>query len=126
MYDPAAGKALFNANCAACHKLDAKMTGRASCVEPMTDIPKEWLVKWIHGSAALIASGDADAVKLFGENNKIPMPAFPQLSTGDIDNIIAYTSEPKEEAKPAAGVAGVPGAASAEGWVFLTILYLVL
>ncbi|HRZ75134.1 MAG TPA: cytochrome c, partial [Flavobacterium sp.] len=27
--DPAAGKALFNAQCAACHKLDAKMTGPA-------------------------------------------------------------------------------------------------
>lgn len=27
--DAAAGKALFNAQCAACHKLDAKMTGPA-------------------------------------------------------------------------------------------------
>ena len=27
--DPAKGKKLFNANCAACHKLDAKMTGPA-------------------------------------------------------------------------------------------------
>ena len=27
--DPAKGKALFNANCAACHQLDKKMTGPA-------------------------------------------------------------------------------------------------
>ena len=27
--DPAAGKSLFNANCAACHKLDKPMTGPA-------------------------------------------------------------------------------------------------
>ncbi len=27
--DPAKGKELFNANCAACHKLDAKSTGPA-------------------------------------------------------------------------------------------------
>ena len=27
--DPAKGKSLFNANCAACHKLDKKMTGPA-------------------------------------------------------------------------------------------------
>src|SRR6478736_9600606 len=110
--DPAAGKALFNTNCAACHKLDSKMTGPA--LRGVIDRhSKEWLVKWIHGSSALIASGDAEAVKVFGENNKIPMPAFPQLSVADIDNIIAYTSEPKEEAKPAAGAAGVPGAAPA-------------
>src|SRR6187402_2355448 len=88
--DPAAGKALFNTNCAACHKLDDKMTGPA--LRGVADKhSKEWLVKWVHGSAALIASGDAEAV-----------------------NILAYTSQPKEEAKPAAGAAGVPGAASAE------------
>ena len=27
--DPVAGKALFNANCAACHKMDKKATGPA-------------------------------------------------------------------------------------------------
>ena len=27
--DPVNGKAIFNANCAACHKLDKKMTGPA-------------------------------------------------------------------------------------------------
>jgi hypothetical protein len=37
-------------------------------------------------------------VKVFEENNKIVMTAFPQLSDADIDNIIAYTSEPKAEA----------------------------
>jgi len=111
--DPAAGKAVFNTNCAACHKLDAKMTGPA--LRGVADRhSKEWLVKWIHGSAQLIASGDAEAVKIFGEFNKIPMPAFPQLSTADIDNIIAYTSAPKEEAKPAGAAAAVPGAAPAE------------
>jgi len=105
--DAAKGKELFNANCAACHKLDAKATGPA-----LRDVAsrreKAWLYKWINNSADLIKSGDADAVKVFEENNKIPMTAFPQLSEGDIDNIIAYTSEKKVEA-PAA-VAGAPGA----------------
>jgi cytochrome c2 len=115
--DAAKGKELFNANCAACHKLDAKATGPA-----LRDIAsrrdKAWLYKWIHNSSDLIKSGDADAVKVFEENNKIPMTAFPQLSEGDIDNIIAYTSEPKAAAPVA--VAGVPGAnadASQDGGV---------
>jgi mono/diheme cytochrome c family protein len=101
--DPVKGKELFNANCAACHKLDAKSTGPAlRGVAAKHD--KEWLYKWVHNSSDMIKSGDAVAVKLFEENNKSVMTSFPQLSEGDIDNIIAYTSEVKAE--PAAGVPG--------------------
>ena len=93
--DAAKGKELFNANCAACHKLDAKMTGpMLRGVSAKHD--KEWLYKWIHNSQALIKSGDADANKLWEEYKPTLMTAFPQLSTGDIDNIIAYTDTPKE------------------------------
>ncbi|MGL2994409.1 c-type cytochrome [Flavobacterium sp. TSSA_36] len=113
--DAAKGKELFNANCAACHKLDAKATGPAlRGVASKHDMP--WLYKWIKNSSALIKSGDAAAVKLFEENNKAVMTAFPQLSEGDIDNIIAYTSEPKAEAPvAAAGVAPATGAQNQEG-----------
>ncbi|OAZ02873.1 class III cytochrome C family protein [Flavobacterium succinicans] len=61
-----------------------------------------WIYKWVKNSSDLIKSGDAAAVKVFEENNKAVMTAFPQLSEGDIDNIIAYTSEPKAEAPAAA------------------------
>lgn len=91
--DPVAGKALFNAQCAACHKLDAKMTGPA--LRGVGDkYEKEWLYKWIRNSAELIKSGDERANKIFNEFNKSPMTAFPQLSDADLDNIIAYTMEP--------------------------------
>jgi mono/diheme cytochrome c family protein len=105
--DPVKGKELFNSNCAACHKLDAKSTGPAlRGVSEKHD--KAWLYKWVKNSSELIKSGDAAAVKLFEENNKAVMTAFPQLSNEDIDNIIAYTSEVKADV-PAA----VPGAATA-------------
>lgn len=98
--DAAAGKALFNANCAACHKLDAKMTGPA--LRGVTERhDKKWLHAWIKDSQAMIKAGDAAAVKVFNENNKSVMTAFPQLSDADIDNILAYTSEPKAEPKVA-------------------------
>jgi len=114
--DPAKGKAIFNTNCAACHKLDAKATGPA--LRGVADkYDKEWLYKWIHNSGELIKSGDAQAVKVFEENNKIPMTAFPQLSNEDIDNIIAYTSAPKEEAPAATATAATGGAAAQEGGV---------
>jgi len=119
--DPVKGKELFNANCAACHKLDAKATG------PMlrgiaSKHDKAWLYKWVHNSSELIKSGDAAAVKLYEENNKVQMTAFPQLSEADIDNIIAYTSEPKAEAPVATGVGAVPGAAATESGISNTII----
>lgn len=114
--DPAKGKAIFNTNCAACHKLDAKATGPA--LRGVADkYDKEWLYKWVHNSGELIKSGDAQAVKVFEENNKIPMTAFPQLSNEDIDNVIAYTSAPKEEAPAATATAAAGGAAAQEGGV---------
>ncbi|WP_313804993.1 c-type cytochrome [Flavobacterium sp.] len=113
--DPVAGKAIFNANCAACHKLDAKMTGPAlRGVAEKYD--KEWLYKWIKNSGELVKSGDAQAVKVYEEYSKVAMTAFPQLSNADIDNILAYTSQPKEEVKtPAPDVAG--GGASQQGGI---------
>lgn len=99
--DAAAGKALFNANCAACHKLDGKMTGPA--LRGVTERhDTKWLHAWIKDSQKLIKSGDAAAVKVFEENNKSIMTAFPQLSDADIDNILAYTAEPIKEKPPVA------------------------
>lgn len=94
--DVAAGEKLFKANCAACHKLDRKATGPA--LRGVADKhDREWLYKWIKNSQELIASGDPVAVQLFEENNQSVMTAFPQLSNTDIDNILAYTSQPKPE-----------------------------
>lgn len=113
--DPVKGKELFNTNCAACHKLDAKMTGPAlRGISAKHDMA--WIYKWVHNSSEMIKSGDAMAVKLFNENNKSVMTPFPQLTNGDIDNIIAYTSEPKAEpAKPVTGTAGPPGTEATGG-----------
>jgi len=112
--DPVKGKELFNSNCAACHKLDAKSTGPAlRGVAEKHDMA--WIYKWVHNSSDMIKSGDAAAVKLFEENNKAVMTSFPQLSEGDIDNIIAYTSEPKAEAAAVPGVQAAAGAADESG-----------
>ncbi|WP_158727834.1 MULTISPECIES: c-type cytochrome [unclassified Flavobacterium] len=116
--DAAKGKELFNANCAACHKLDAKATGPA-LRGIASKYEMAWLYKWVKNSSDLIKSGDAQAVKVFEENNKSVMSAFPQLSNADIDNIIAYTSEPKAEvaAPPAGGGAAVPGGPVADSGI---------
>ncbi|MGM8360374.1 c-type cytochrome [Flavobacterium sp. ARAG 55.4] len=125
--DPVKGKALFNSNCAACHKLDAKSTGPA--LRGVADKhDKEWLYKWVHNSSDMIKSGDPVAVKLFEENNKSVMTSFPQLSTEDIDNIIAYTSEPKAEPAAALPTGDVKGSANegSSNNLILGVLALVL
>lgn len=110
--DPVKGKDIFNTNCAACHKLDAKATGPA-LRGVGAKYEKAWLYKWIKNSSDLIKSGDADAVKVFEANNKVPMTPFPQLSDADIDNIIAYTMEEKAAAPTPVAGEKVPGTADA-------------
>ena len=99
--DPAKGKSLFNANCAACHTLDKKMTGPAlrNVEQRLADdegLDKEWLYTWIKNSAGMVKSGDAYANKIYNEYSGAAMTAFPQLSNEDIDNILAYTAEEKK------------------------------
>ena len=98
--DPVKGKALFNSNCAACHKLDKKMTGPA--LRGVEDrlyndegLDREWLYKWIRNSSSLIKSGDDYANKIYAEYNGAAMTAYPQLSDDDLNNILAYTAQEK-------------------------------
>lgn len=86
------GATLFKQNCAACHK-----TGGGRMVGPdLTGVSskrsEEWLIKWTKSSAALIASGDADAKAIFEEFQKIPMNEFPNLSDADIKAIYAFVA----------------------------------
>jgi len=106
--DAAAGKSLFNANCASCHKLNKKMTGPALAnvetrLAEEEGLDREWLYKWIKNSAGMIKAGDAYANKIYKEYNGTAMTAFPQLSNADIDNILAYTAQAETPTD------GVPG-----------------
>jgi len=97
--DPVKGKQLFNQNCAACHALNRKMTGPALAnvetrLAEEEGLDKEWLYRWIKNSPGMIASGDSYANKIYAEYNQAAMTAFPTLSNGDIDNILAYTAAP--------------------------------
>ncbi|MFG6684978.1 cytochrome c3 family protein [Mariniflexile sp. HNIBRBA6329] len=121
--DPAKGKSLFNANCAACHQLDKKMTGPAlrnveARLADEQGLDKDWIYAWVKNSPGVIKSGDAYGNKVYNEYGGAAMTAFPQLSNEDIDNILAYTAEVKAEV-PAAAAGGAAvatdGAASTGG-----------
>ncbi len=103
------GEALFKANCAACHKLYKRATGPA-LFQVTQRHDREWLYKWIKNSAALIATGDAEALAIYNEYNQSNMNAFPQLSNSDIDDILAYT-----DTEPPVATAAVTGAEEVQG-----------
>jgi len=90
------GAQIFKANCTACH-----MIGGGRLVGPdlqgITEKrTKEWLKKWINSSSDLIASGDADAIAIFEEYNKVAMTNF-YFSDEDSEALYAYLENPPIE-----------------------------
>jgi cytochrome c2 len=110
--DVAKGKELFANNCQACHN-----TSEVALVGPGLKGVRQrtpgdaWLQKWIKNSSAVIASGDAYAVKIFNQYNKLQMTSFPNLTDADITGILDYVdSENAPKAAPTAAVTGAPAA----------------
>ena len=104
--DAAAGAAIFKQKCTACHGIEKAVVGPAlKGIDTKYD--EEWLIKWIKNSPALIATGDAQALKA-AEYSPAMMSAFPELSDDDIKNIVAYVKV--GDPKPAAAAPGAEGA----------------
>jgi cytochrome c2 len=83
------GGQMFKTNCGACHTV-----GKGKLVGPdlknVQDRHTEaWILKWVKGSQAMVQAGDKDAVQLFNDNNKIPMPDQP-LADNEIKSILAF------------------------------------
>jgi len=110
--DPKNGEKLFKANCTACHALDKQVVGPplkgvVERVKTEGGVDKDWLHKWIKDNKALRASGDKYANEIFEKFNKTEMQVFPNLTEKDIDDILAFTTNPPapEEKKPEANPA---------------------
>ncbi len=85
----AQGKKIFKANCASCHKMKGKLIGpELQGIGEKRE--REWLHAWIKDNNSLRKSGDALAKQVYEEYNKLPMAAFPQLSTEEIDAMLIY------------------------------------
>lgn len=116
--DPKNGETLFKANCTACHALDKQLVGPAlggvvDRLKKEQGLEKDWFHKWIKDNKALRASGDKYANEVYEKFNKTEMTQFPSLSDKDIDDILAYTTNPpKEEPKADAAAAGTEDANS--------------
>lgn len=106
------GATLFKLKCAACHTVGTNKLvgpGLAGINEKRS---QEWLITWIKDAPAMIAAGDADAIAVFEEFNKLPMIPFPGMTDADVIAILAYidgessggdavaTEEPAEPVAP--------------------------
>ena len=82
----AAGKEVYTKNCQMCHQ--ATMTGMAPAIPSLIGV---------------VDKLGAQHIRTIVHNGNPPMPAFPQLTPVDIDDVIAYLSENnKGKARPAA------------------------
>jgi nitrate reductase gamma subunit len=105
----ASGEEIYSKMCMSCHSLTDKVLMGPGFQGLSERRKEEWIIKWVKDSQGMIKEGDVDAVKLFEEYNKVPMPGFPNLTDQEIKDFIAYTKA--QEAAPAAA-AGGSGSAS--------------
>ncbi len=104
--DPAAisaGKALFEGNCKACHRLDKVLVGPALAGVHERAPSIDWIKSFVKNSSKVIASGDPYAVELFNKFNKTQMTAFSSFKDEDIMNILAYIQSYKPQEGPQPG-----------------------
>ncbi|MEN2282369.1 c-type cytochrome [Algoriphagus sp. SE2] len=126
----AAGKAVYNANCKTCHKLDQKLIGPA--LRGATDRqPVELVKSFIKNSQAVIASGNEYYSDLYAEYNNTVMISHEFLTDEELNNLLSYI-EYGDTADPAAveaSAGGEGGAVAAGGGIpneYLTVILAVL
>ena len=109
------GKTLFEANCASCHAVHTVVVGPAlKDVTKRRDLP--WIKKWVKNPAAVIASGDAYAVKLAGEYKGAGvMSSFASLKETDVEAIMAYVTDESGKTPTTAGPTQTPGGGNGGG-----------
>jgi mono/diheme cytochrome c family protein len=93
------GRAIFEQNCAACHTI-----GGGDLVGPdLKDVADrrdpDWLRRWLAAPDKMLAEGDPIATELLDQFNGIPMPNQ-NLSTADIDAVLAYLGAADSAAAP--------------------------
>lgn len=98
------GQQTFQAMCAACHTI-----GGGRLVGP--DLQgigerrsESWIIDFVQHSQALVQGGDEDAVALFEEYNRIPMPDQP-LTEQEVRGILKYVAGATTSGEAPAAVA---------------------
>ena len=86
------GEKLFKSYCASCHSAGNNKLVGPGLAGVSEKYDREWLYKWIKNSTGLIESGDAQAIAVYEDYNKVMMPAQP-VNNSEIDDILAYVDD---------------------------------
>jgi len=104
------GRTNFQTLCAACHTIGGGRLVGPDLQGVSERRSEQWIIRFVQHSQELVAAGDPDALAVFEEFNRIPMPDQP-LSDEQIRGIIAYT---QGAASTVAAQPAVPGEATEE------------
>ena len=99
------GDALFQKNCAECHNFRQRGIG-PDLAGVTADASYTYLSKFIVNSQQVIKSGNKRATALFAEY-KVPMPAHPQFTPGDLKALLSFINTHKKVAEVADNTAGL-------------------
>ncbi len=83
------GNSLFTRLCTPCHTIGGGRLVGPDLLKITEKKDKSWLISFIQSSQTVIKGGDADAVALFDEYNKIMMPDQP-LSTAEVESVLIF------------------------------------
>ncbi len=76
--------------CRACHTIGGGRLVGPDLKGITEKYSEDWLIHFIRNSQKMVKSGDKEAVKIFNEYNKIPMPSHPALTDAQIKDILLY------------------------------------
>lgn len=68
------GEELFKTTCSACHTINKGRMVGPDLAGVYNKRAEDWLISFIRSSQQMVKSGDPDAVAVFNEYNKVPMP----------------------------------------------------
>lgn len=92
----AEGQDLFKSVCESCHTIGGGKRIGPDLKNILEKRSSDWAISFIRSSQKMIKSGDPDAVAIFQEYNKIPMPDQ-ALTDGQIKAVLDYITQTSKE-----------------------------
>jgi len=93
------GEQIFQTACIACHTIGGGRLVGPDLAGVQERRSQEWLMSFIKSSQSMINEGDTEAVALFEEYNRVPMPDSP-LSEEQIRKVLDYIQTQNSVLKP--------------------------